>query len=74
MDRFFIELNTQERVEEYLRIMGKYEGDVKILAGDYEVDGKSVLGIFSLDLSHPVEIFLYAADEEIKKRLEKFRV
>ena len=54
--------------------MGKYEGDVKILAGDYEVDGKSVLGIFSLDLSHPVEIILYAADEEIKKRLEKFRV
>lgn len=74
MDRFFIELNTQERVEEYLRIMGKYEGDVKILAGDYEVDGKSVLGIFSLDLSHPVEIILYAVDEEIKKRLEKFRV
>ena len=74
MDRFLIKLDTEERVEEYLRIMDRYDGNAEIVSGASTVDGKSVLGIFSLDLTKPMELTLYDEDQATKKALEQFRV
>ncbi len=74
MDRFLIKLDTEECVEEYLRIMDRYDGNAEIVSGASTVDGKSVLGIFSLDLTKPMELTLYDEDQATKKALEQFRV
>lgn len=74
MDRFLIKFDTEESVEEYLHIMDRYDGNAEIVSGASTVDGKSVLGIFSLDLTKPVELILYTEDPVTKKALEKFRV
>ena len=74
MDRFLIKFDTEESVEEYLHIMDRYDGNAEIVSGASTVDGKSVLGIFSLDLSKPMELTLYDEDAATKKALEKFRV
>ena len=74
MDRYLIKFDTEESVEEYLHIMDRYDGNAEIVSGASTVDGKSVLGIFSLDLTKPMELTLYDEDPATKKALEKFRV
>ena len=74
MDRFLIKFDTEESVEEYLHIMDRYDGNAEIVSGASTVDGKSVLGIVSLDLTKPMELTLYDEDPATKQALEKFRV
>ena len=74
MERFQIVLDTKERVEEYLRVMSRYEGNAELAAGHDTIDAKSALGLFSMDLSKPVEVTMYDEDDVVKSALEKFKV
>lgn len=49
-------LNSIEKVKEFVQITSRFETDVLLKAGKYTVDGKSILGIFSLDLTEPIEL------------------
>ena len=51
-----IDLGNISRVKEFVAIAQSCVGDTILTSGRYIVDGKSILGIFSLDLSHPVEL------------------
>ena len=66
-----IKLSLAENVKTFVNIVNKYPYDVDLRAGRYVVDAKSILGIFSLDLSKPIAMEVYddACDdllEEIK--------
>lgn len=37
--------------------IGKFVADVKVKSGGYIVDGKSIMGLFSLELTTPVEVW-----------------
>lgn len=52
------------------------DGDFDIISGKYVVDAKSILGIFSLDLSQPLILQIETQEDEnrIKELLEKFTV
>lgn len=39
-------------------------GDVDVVSGKHKVDGKSLLGLYSLDLSKPVEVHYDEDDSE----------
>lgn len=39
-------------------------GDVDVVSGKHKVDGKSLLGLYSLDLSKPVEVYYDEEDSE----------
>ncbi|HAP21928.1 MAG TPA: serine kinase [Lachnospiraceae bacterium] len=43
-------------VKEFNRIVAVYDGDVDLVSGRYVIDAKSIMGIFSLDLSKPINI------------------
>ena len=43
-------------VYKLVNILVGFEGDVDLESGRYKVDGKSILGIFSLDLRQPIKI------------------
>ena len=49
-----IRLQTVEDVKKFVAAAEKYPGNVRVLAIDYIVSGKSIMGMFSLDLSNPV--------------------
>lgn len=51
-------LNTVEKAKKFVIIASKNIGDITVKSGSYIVDGKSLLGIFSLDLSTPVEVYI----------------
>lgn len=61
-------------VYDFVREASKVNGDVIISKGKFVVDGKSFLGIFSLDISKPV-ILSYPEDAvEFAKFIEKFEL
>lgn len=63
MKTFNILLGSINDIKTFVNIVNKYEFDVDLTSGRYVVDAKSIMGIFSLDLSKPIKIDIYADDE-----------
>ena len=51
-----IMLNTINDVKGFVNIVCKYDFDVDLISGRYAIDAKSIMGIFSLDLSKPIKL------------------
>ena len=54
-----ISLRMAENVKEFVNIVSAYDYDVDLRSGRFVVDAKSILGIFSLDLSKPVTLEIH---------------
>ena len=54
MDKFNIMLDSISSVKDFVNAVNKYDFDVDLTSGRYVVDAKSIMGIFSLDLSKPI--------------------
>ena len=53
-------LNTINDVKLFVNIVSKYDFDVDLVSGRYAIDAKSIMGIFSLDLSKPITLEVYS--------------
>lgn len=62
-------------VKKFVNVVSKYEFDVDLLSGRYAVDAKSIMGIFSLDLTKPIEMEIHAEedDESAQNFLEEIK-
>ena len=70
-----IRLNSIGEVKEFNRIAATVPGDVDLHSGRYCVDAKSIMGIFSLDLSKPLELRVHSDDcDELMAELDKYIV
>lgn len=72
-----ISLGTIEDVKKFVAKITKYEEDFDIICGKYVIDAKSILGIFSVDLSKPVLLRINAEGsrlEEIKETIKEFGI
>jgi phosphocarrier protein HPr len=49
-------LNTINDVKNFVNIVAKYDFEVDLTSGRYVIDAKSIMGIFSLDLSKPIKL------------------
>ncbi len=54
-----IKLSFAEEVKTFVEKVNRYPYDVDLRAGRHVVDAKSILGIFSLDLSKPITMDVY---------------
>lgn len=59
MKSITLSLNSIEKVKKFVNIIGKYDGDFDLSSGRYKVDAKSIMGIFSLDLSAPLKLDIH---------------
>ena len=51
----------------------KYDFDIDLVSGRYAVDAKSIMGIFSLDLSKPIELDIHTDDaDKFLKEIDRF--
>jgi len=57
-----IRLNTVGDIKDFVNIVTKYEFEVDLTSDRYVVDAKSIMGLYSLDLSKPVEVKIYSDD------------
>ena len=65
-----IKLSLAENVKSFVNIVNRYPYDVDLRAGRHVVDAKSILGIFSLDLSKPIDLNIHAEDTNVDAVLE----
>ena len=49
-----ISLNSIDKVKSFVNEITKYDNDFDLVSGRYVIDAKSIMGIFSLDLSKPI--------------------
>ena len=68
-----IRLSTIADVRDFVNIVSATDIDVDLSSGRYIVDGKSIMGIFSLDLLSPIKLTAYAEDPaELLAALDRF--
>lgn len=60
MEEFMIKLNSIDEVKEFVALTNKCAFDVDLMSGRYAIDAKSIMGIFSLDLSKPLKMIVHA--------------
>lgn len=51
-----ISLSTIDDVKKFVNIVSKYDFEVDLTSGRYVIDAKSIMGIFSLDLTKPIKL------------------
>lgn len=68
-----IMLNTIEDVKTFVTIVTKCPYDVDLVSGRYAIDGKSIMGIFSLDLSKAIQANIHADANESKEFIEEIK-
>ena len=71
-----ISLNSIDAVKSFVNTVTKYESDFDLVSGRYVIDAKSIMGIFSLDLSKPIELNIHSEDQfdEIIESLKPYIV
>ncbi len=69
---FDILLGSVDKVKAFVNDMRKIEGDVLLCVGKYVIDAKSIMGIFSLDLSKPLRLEIEDWKEEYAAVIERY--
>ena len=71
-----ISLNSIDKVKSFVNDLAKFDVDFDLVSGRYVIDAKSIMGIFSLDLSKPIELNIHANDgaEEVLATLQPYLV
>ena len=57
-----ISLNSIDKVKSFVNDVTKFDSDFDLVSGRYVIDAKSIMGIFSLDLSKPIDLNIHAED------------
>lgn len=75
MVEFEMNLSSINDVKDFVNTVSRYDFDVDLVSGRYTVDAKSIMGIFSLDLSKPIQVKVHAEDaSEFLAQIDKFVV
>ena len=64
MSEFLITLSSIDDVRQFVNAATRCTCEVDVLSGRYVVDAKSIMGLFSLDLSQPVKVEVHGSDAE----------
>lgn len=59
-----IKLSTIDDVKIFVNSVAKFDFDVDLVSGRYAIDAKSIMGIFSLDLSKPIVLQAHTSDDK----------
>lgn len=70
-------LNNVDKVKSFVMAVSKFDTDMDLVSGRYTIDAKSIMGIFSMDLSKPIVLKIYEDGDkaaEILKALKEYMV
>ena len=62
MKEFTVVLSSINDVKNFVNVVTKYEYEIDLTSGRYVVDAKSIMGIFSLDLTKPIRVEAHGED------------
>ena len=71
-----ISLNSIDKVKAFVNEVTKYDAEFDLVSGRFVIDAKSIMGIFSLDLSKPIDLNIHSENniDEILAKLDEFIV
>ena len=73
-----ISLNSIDKVKSFVNDITKFDYDFDLVSGRYVIDAKSIMGIFSVDLSRELVLRISSDDveecKEIREKLKAFIV
>ena len=64
-----ISLNSIGKVKSFVHAITQFDYDFDLISGRYVIDAKSIMGIFSLDLSKPIDLAIHS-DESLDDIME----
>ena len=69
-----ISLNSIDKVKSFVNAIAGYNYDFDLVSGRYVIDAKSIMGIFSLDLSKPIDLQIHSDDaaDEVLEALKDY--
>lgn len=71
-----LNLNTLSKVKEFINEANKFNSDIDIIRDRYVIDAKSVLGIYTIDLTKSVTVKINSDDKaeiaRFNEKMEKF--
>ena len=67
-----VSLNSIDKVKSFVNDISGFKADFDLVAGRYVIDAKSIMGIFSLDISKPFQLNIYA-DKDVDQILESIK-
>ena len=71
-----ISLNSIDKVKSFVNSISRFDYDFDLISGRYVIDAKSIMGIFSLDLSKPIDLAIHSTDntDEILEVIKPYLV
>lgn len=73
MKKVLVSLNSIDKAKSFVKDISQFDYDLDLISGRYVIDAKSLLGIFSLDLSRPIELSIHADDEQAAEVIEALK-
>ncbi len=67
MVEYKVKINTINDVKKFVNAVSKYEFDVDLISGRYAIDAKSIMGIFSIDLSKELVMKAHTDNADVIK-------
>lgn len=64
-------LNSIDKVKSFVKDISQFDYDFDLISGRYVIDAKSMLGIFSLDLSQKIDLAIHCDAEDLDEIMEK---
>lgn len=74
MRKINVLIDAPEKAEKLCKILNSHRSSFDLAKGSYAVDGKSILGIYTMDLSAPVTLIIYDEEDFVEKEIGEFVV
>ena len=75
MKEFNVRIATIEDVKKFVSTVMSYDCDIDLISGRYAIDAKSIMGIFSIDLSKELKLVAHTDDTaELEEAISDFIV
>ncbi|HCO28007.1 MAG TPA: PTS sugar transporter [Lachnospiraceae bacterium] len=65
-----LSLDSIEKVKNFVNEINKFNSEFDLVSGRYTIDAKSIMGIFSLDISKPIDLNIHD-DKDVASVMEK---
>jgi len=73
MTEFNVKISTIDDVKNFVSTVMRFEYDIDLVSGRYAIDAKSIMGIFSIDLSKELKLIAHTNDAtELKNAIASF--
>lgn len=66
-------IDTMDKVKDFVRTTSQFDAELDLISGRYVIDAKSILGLFSLDLTSPVRLRIEGDSSEIDSVLDAMK-